>query len=812
MASVAAARRTQSSFSTFLASTNPSQLTLAIFPSGAGGYSPALTRAIGHVRGVKRVQAWTEGYAVPLGGGGKPRLSTLSDLTVVGSVDGLSFDIDRPAVLQGRMADPGRADEFVTTPDGARLAGWHVGQVVPFGAYTLPQAESAGFSEGHVKPKVLIEDKLVGLVKFSDDVVEDQVDRYPTFALLTPAFAADLVRTGASFASYYGVQTTQGNANVTRVEQALARILPSDLEYQIHVTSEAAARTDQAIKPTSIALGVFGLIAALVALVLGGQAVGRQLRRGQSELEVLRAMGAGPATTLGDALSSVAVAVLLGALLAGGVAVALSPVGPVGPVRSVYPYRGFAADWTVLGVGVAALLFVLGGLAVALALRSAPHRAPARMERSRRSRPVLGNVAAEAGLPPAALAGIRFAFEPGDTLRATPVRSALFGTALAVTVVVTTLTFGSGLSTLVSRPALYGWNWSYALFSETGPDVPPQTVPLLRHDRDVAAFSEASTADPQIDGRSVPAIFEPAGSAVVPPILSGHAPEADDQIVLGAATLAQLHAHVGGTVTAGYGTPKDAPLYIAPTVLHVVGTATFPALGFPSAEGDHTSMGTGALLPNGVVPASFRAAMASPDPTLDGPEFELVRMRSGLSPAVARADMGRIARAGDRAFAAAPGGDGTGDTVLVFSDLLPAQIVNYQSMGAIPVLLAGSLAAAAVVALGLTLVASVRRRERELALFKTLGFTGRQISTAIAVQSTSFGIVGALVGIPLGIVAGRWLWVLFARGIYAVPVPTVPVVAVIAVGAAALVLANLAALWPGRAAARTATASLLRAD
>lgn len=46
--------------------------------------------------------------------------------------------------------------------------------------------------------------------------------------------------------------------------------------------------------------------------------------------------------------------------------------------------------------------------------------------------------------------------------------------------------------------------------------------------------------------------------------------------MIGASTLAALHEHVGGTVDVGYGTPADAPLYIPPTPLMIVGTATFP--------------------------------------------------------------------------------------------------------------------------------------------------------------------------------------------------------------------------------------------
>ena len=65
------------------------------------------------------------------------------------------------------------------------------------------------------------------------------------------------------------------------------------------------------------------------------------------------------------------------------------------------------------------------------------------------------------------------------------------------------------------------------------------------------------------------------------------------------------------------------------------------------------------------------------------------------------------------------------------------------------------------------------------------------------------GIVGLVVGLPLGIALGRWLWVLFAHQIYAVPTPTVPVGGIVIVAAAAMVLVNLVAVAPGRSAAHT---------
>ena len=82
----------------------------------------------------------------------------------------------------------------------------------------------------------------------------------------------------------------------------------------------------------------------------------------------------------------------------------------------------------------------------------------------------------------------------------------------------------------------------------------------------------------------------------------------------------------------------------------------------------------------------------------------------------------------------------------------------------------------------------------------------------MAWQASVSAGVGTVFGLPLGIALGRWLWALFARGISAVPDPTVPVLWMIVVGLGALVFANIVATIPGRIAARTPTAVLLRAE
>jgi len=815
MGSIGAARRTQGSYTAFLASTFPSDLSITVFPDNpynTPGYSPAILRTAQALPGVIRVDSWIQPYALPLGANGAPR-TDLSNITVLSPLHGQFETLDRVTLLEGRLANPARLNEFVVTPQGAQIAGWHVGQRIPFGFYSAAQISAPGFKSGRVAPLLHVEARLVGLVQFNTTIVQDQVDEFPTFALFTPAVSRFAVARGAESASSYVLKLAHPSvAAVAKVERQFLATEPPGFIVQLHVTSGVEAQVDRALKPESIALALFGAIAALAALGIAAQAIGRQLWMNRDDSQILRALGAGPATTLADGLVGVLGSVVLGALVAVGVAVALSPIAPIGPVRPVYPTLGFATDWTVLGIGLATLVALLGGLSFLLAYHWAPTLRREDRDGGARRRPTLTSTAAAAGATAPVVVGIDLALNPGMRRGGAPVRSAMAVAAIAVVVVVTTVTFGSSLQTLVSTPRLYGWNWSYALGSESGPDVPPQAVDALRHDPDVAAWSGAGLVTARINGLTVPAIIENTGAAAAPPITAGGAVRAKNQIVLGAQTMAALHTHIGATVTVGYGSPKDAPLYVPPTTVRVVGTATMPAIGFPGLEGDHTSMGNGAVMARTILPASFEAALLYPYPVLNGPEFVFVRLRPSVSRAAGLADMQRVAGIGNRAFARAPNGAGTGDTVSVFSIERPAEIVNYRSTGSTPLVLATGLALGAVAALGLTLVSSVRRRRRDLAVLRTLGFTQRQLAGSVAVQATTFGLVGLVVGLPLGIALGRWVWVLFADQIGAVAEPTVPVVWTVVIAVATLVLVNLVAALPARAAARTPAALVLRGE
>ena len=108
----AGARRTQSSYPTFLQSTNPSDLSIVGAPAeperhAAGDASrtcPAYARR-------ERTACRSPGRSPP---NGAPTPAALNAIPL-GSIDGLGFDQDRLTAVQGRVADPTRADEVIVT-------------------------------------------------------------------------------------------------------------------------------------------------------------------------------------------------------------------------------------------------------------------------------------------------------------------------------------------------------------------------------------------------------------------------------------------------------------------------------------------------------------------------------------------------------------------------------------------------------------------------------------------------------------------------------------------------------------------------
>jgi ABC-type antimicrobial peptide transport system permease subunit len=800
MGAVAAGRRTQSAFATYLASTNPSELRMVTGgynPAVASdvGYGPAFIRAIAHLPHVTHVESSAllnvVLYVGPHGALGPnipPAAGDPDTVNSTGSIDGLYFDEDRVTVTQGRMPDPTRADEVLV--QASQADGVPVGQVFSIGIYTNADEAQPGFSTAET-PYRRINAKVVGFGVSNDAVVTDAVDAGGSFSVLfTPAFTRQFLNC-CTKATFSAIQVRGGSRSVATVEAEATNLERRDGavgEPIFYVTSVTEAKAERAIRPEAIALGVFGVIAGLAALLIAGQAIGRQLRLRADDLPVLRALGTSPSMIAVEGLIGLAASLVVGALLAVAVAIGLSPLAPIGVVRPVYPDAGVAFDWTVFALGFVVLVVGLGGFAILATRRQGPHRTAQRQQRAGTRRPGLAHRAATSGLPAPAVVGIGFAVNPEVGRSSVPVRSAIVGVSLAVVVLTATLVFGSSLHTLVTRPALYGWNWNDELVAGGGSsDIPQQQVTqLLRHDSDVTAWAGVYFGALDLDDVQVPVLGANPGASVAPPILSGHPFDAPDQVVLGALTLAQLHKHIGDSVLVSSGRT-------APTRLQIVGTAAMPAIG---SNGTHLEMGTGALLSSALLPSVARNPL---DAVVTGPNAIFVRLRRGASATPLRQIANELSNTSD----------GGVDVVPVQR---PAEIINYRSLGATPALLGGALAVGAASAFGLTLISSIRRRRRDVALLKTLGFTRPQLAATVAWQSSVAVAIGVVVGAPVGIVFGRWLWDLFAQNIDVVPAPTIPVVSIVLIALGALLLANLVAAVPGVIAARTKTASLLRAE
>ena len=414
MAAIAGARRTQSSYPTFLASTNPSQITMAVYnAANGGGPGPVLTSTIAHLAGVRGVRGLLAPPVVPLSRRGAPRLDTLGYNVTVGSLDGMLLDQDRLAIVKGRAANPRDADQITMTAAAARIDGVHVGETIPLGVYSPAQQSLPGFGSARVRPLLLVRAQVVGIAVFNSEVVQDDVDRAYGFVFVTPAYLKEALKVlpGDQAPSLYGIQLDRGVAVMT-VENELAKVVPRKYVFAFHVLSTVTAEVELAIKPESVALGAFGLIAALACLVLAVQAAARSLRRSDEDRQILRSLGASPVDTIAEGLIGVIVAIVLGSMIAVAIAIALSPLAPIGPVRPVYPDPGVAFDWTVLGGGFAILVVGLSAVAFAQSYRSAPHRVNRSVRWATRGSSVV-RAAQTTGMSVAGVMGVHFALESG---------------------------------------------------------------------------------------------------------------------------------------------------------------------------------------------------------------------------------------------------------------------------------------------------------------------------------------------------------------------------------------------------------------
>jgi ABC-type antimicrobial peptide transport system permease subunit len=569
---------------------------------------------------------------------------------------------------------------------------------------------------------------------------------------------------------------------------------------RVDVNSQADQVTalEQAARPQAAALAAFAVLAGLIALVVLGQLLARQLALESAEFPVLRALGATRATLVTLSLARLAVITAAGAVLAVVIAVAASPLMPLGPARAVEPAPGVEVNLAVLGAGLAVIallpLVVLSPAAWRAAGQAAGPLGVAEPG-TRRGRPSrLGALLSRTGSVPGTV-GVRMAFEPGRGRTAVPVRSALAGSVIAVAAVVAAGVFGASLVSLLGTPRAYGQNWDAVTDLGFGGVSQQMADTFLTATPSIAQYAAGDYGQVTIAGKSIAAIGldDDAGYLT---LLSGRAPRSGGEIALGARTMHDLGLRLGQSVkvTANH---ENTPTEDKTTVMRVVGVVVLPR--FARGSFAPTGLGTGAVVTTSVLTEPDK------DTGCPGPlcyNFFLLRYHPGTGTAAQNAGLTKALRA-----RGCPIG-----SCLTSADQRPTEIRNYASVRDVPLLLGSVLAVLAIATLAHVLLTSVRRRRRDLAVLKTLGLTRAQALRLVSWQATALAAAALLAGLPLGVVAGRLAWGFFANAAGVAPTPDVPLPLLLLAVPATLLLANLIGAWPAWTAARVHPAIALRTE
>ena len=84
-----------------------------------------------------------------------------------------------------------------------------------------------------------------------------------------------------------------------------------------------------------------------------------------------------------------------------------------------------------------------------------------------------------------------------------------------------------------------------------------------------------------------------------------------------------------------------------------------------------------------------------------------------------------------------------------------------------------------LIAIAHAIVVSVRRGRHDLGVLRALGFRGRDVGATVAWQAVALAVVGGAIGIPLGVLVGRFVWRAVAEGTGVRTVYELPAVAVL---------------------------------
>jgi len=372
-------------------------------------------------------------------------------------------------------------------------------------------------------------------------------------------------------------------------------------------------------------------------------------------------------------------------------------------------------------------------------------------------------------------------------------RPAVAGAALSVAGLVAAATIAEGVQRLVDEPTRYGWNADIQII-----DARPDIANRLAKDPRVAAVTMADQSTVLIepdDGTEVGAGSGPgdAGPGAIgrgdadpgdevtaysiyhesPSIgwtmLSGRVPHSPDEIALGPRVARRYGLDLGDHI---YVQKK----YGSKARLEVVGIGIGPVLG-----GER--LGESVLLEPDVL---AQAQITEPW------RVALVRTVDLVDPANLAAAL----------------------AIEYELDLArpPSEVADLGGIGRLPVILETMLALVAVAAAGHAMGVTWRRRQRELAVLRTLGFTPSQTAAVPLTTSCINALLAVGIGVPVGLAVARLVWWEIATATGVAADLAMPVELLAALPAVALVVGLLTAAAPAWRATRAHPAVVLRGE
>lgn len=530
-------------------------------------------------------------------------------------------------------------------------------------------------------------------------------------------------------------------------------------------------KVETAIRAQAIALRLVALLVFVALLFVIAQGL---LRHAYSEARddgILNALGMERRELYVLAGARGLVTGLVAAALAIIVAIAISPLMPIGIARTAELHAGVEVDVLVLGLGFLAIVATVVGLRLLAAWRVVRLTAEARHPRRT---PVAVRAIDRTNLPPTADAGMRFALDPGRGARSVPVWTSVLGVTLTIALLAGLWSFQAGLRHLLDTPHLYGWNWSVKSGAPGLPDLSGSLTSAFEQDPTVSALAAGTVTQAELGLERVDVLgmAQEQGATLGPTVLEGRLPRRPNEVLLGTSTLEHGGLRLGDIAVLRLGNVASG--------LRVVGRGVFPEFG------DSGRLGNGVFMTY----AGLRRLL----PAVQQNVF-LVRFRSDTD---AAANTRHLRRALDPVPTRATG--------------QPRELQELDDVTGLPTVLGALLAILAAATLAHTLLSSVRRRRHELAVFEALGFVRRQVWFTLFWETTTLVTVALLIGLPLGALLGRFAWSVFAEGLGAVPEPKVAWVPLLLMIPVALVVANAIAAIPAWLATRTRPAVVLRAE